>query len=421
VSPKEYPIHPAAEVLPMLSDAEHTKLSRDIRRRGLLNPILIYHGEILDGRNRLKACKEVGVKPRFQVVDFDLDEHGITPLEYVVSQNLRRRHLSASQQAWSAAVALPLWTKTSRAISNANLRRGAKRPAATKMRARGLRSDFQVGKIFGVSPRYVTLAAWLQKHQDDLAKKVSRGELTLSRAMRLARERECESKRNETIAQIATQKSEIELACLDIRTVPPQYRKVQLILTDPPYSNEDLPLWDVLGKLAGTSLCPGGFLAVVSGLQFLDQVMARLTNPRWGLKYYWTICLAFDGAHGPRHGLGLVTAWRPVPVFFKPPFQKPARQVLDRYAVTATRIKQHQWQQRVDAFAPLIENFSRIGDWVMDPFAGSGAILESCRSLGRNALGADNDPKAITQIASRLKLKIQRIWRSGSVPRINDV
>ena len=85
--------------------------------------------------------------------------------------------------------------------------------------------------------------------------------------------------------------------------------------------------------------------------------------------------------------------------------------MLDRYAVTAPRMKQHQWQQKGDAFAPLVQNFSRVGDWVMDPFAGSGAILESCRGLGRNALGADIDSNAITQIANRLRLEPQRHWQ----------
>ena len=165
------------------------------------------------------------------------------------------------------------------------------------------------------------------------------------------------------------------------------------------------------GILPARRFARADFLAVVSGLQFLDQVLARLSNPKWGLKYYWTVCLAFEGAHGRRHDLGLITSWRPILIFFKPPFQKPTRQVIDRYAVTAQRIKLHRWQQKGDAFTPLIENFSRVGDWVMDPFAGSGAVLEACRGLGRNALGTDNDSEAITLIANRLKVKPQRRWR----------
>ena len=71
------------------------------------------------------------------------------------------------------------------------------------MRLRGQRSDFQLAKLFGVSPRYVASAGWLRKHHDGLATEVAHGNLTLSRAMRLARERKRELKLTEVVAQIS--------------------------------------------------------------------------------------------------------------------------------------------------------------------------------------------------------------------------
>jgi hypothetical protein len=402
----KYPIHEAAAVLPMLPGPELKKLAKDIKRRGLINPILLFQGAVLDGRNRLAACKMAGVEPLYRMVDPELDARGISPLEFVVSLNLRRRHLSASQQAMSAAAALPQWLKKTRAISNANLRNGGRLSGRAKMRTLG-RSDLRLAKLFGISPRYISAAAQLRRQQPVLADAVSCGEMTLSRAMRRARELECAAARVEEAKRIRQHRSHIDIICCDIQKLRRRCCKVQLIVTDPPYSEKDLSLWDELGKLARDSLPPGGFLAALSGLQYLDQVILRLANPDYGLKYYWTACLAFEGKHGTRRPLKVVTSWRPVLIWFKPPFQSPARQVLDRFKVSEPTLKQHRWEQKPDAFAPLIENFSLVGDWVLDPFVGSGAVLQACQQLGRNAIGADIDPDAVALVERRFHLKRQ--------------
>jgi ParB-like chromosome segregation protein Spo0J len=93
----ETPPHPIAELFPMMADDELRALADDIRKNGLLDKIVVYEGQILDGRNRLKACKLAGVKPAFQsasvgrVTDQEL-------LVYVLSCNLHRRHLTAEQK-----------------------------------------------------------------------------------------------------------------------------------------------------------------------------------------------------------------------------------------------------------------------------------------------------------------------------------
>lgn len=95
--------HPAANIFPLMALEEFNKLKDDIKEKGLLEPIIVYNEQIIDGRNRLKACHQLGIKPKFKEFDFN---QSIS--EYVISKNLHRRHLNASQRAVVALEFLPL-------------------------------------------------------------------------------------------------------------------------------------------------------------------------------------------------------------------------------------------------------------------------------------------------------------------------
>ncbi|WP_083246741.1 MT-A70 family methyltransferase [Mesorhizobium sp. SEMIA 3007] len=89
--------HPLAELFPMLSEQEVRELADDIVTYGQRHPIVLLDGQVLDGRNRLAACRFADVEPVF--IDYD----GEDPLGFVLSLNLHRRHLSESQRAMVAA------------------------------------------------------------------------------------------------------------------------------------------------------------------------------------------------------------------------------------------------------------------------------------------------------------------------------
>lgn len=100
---EEPPAHEAAEIFPLMNETDLKILTDDIRANGLLEPISLYDGQIVDGRNRLEACRRAGVKPQF----VDVTLNGTGPLEFVISKNLENRHLSLVQRAGLAAQILP--------------------------------------------------------------------------------------------------------------------------------------------------------------------------------------------------------------------------------------------------------------------------------------------------------------------------
>src|SRR5215468_6025941 len=100
----DYNVHPAADLFPMLPEDELKKLGDDIKINGLREPIVFilsaqFGEQLLDGRNRLEAMGMVGLS----LWDFDRDQYvkilsTVDPWAYVISKNLRRRHLSKAEQ-----------------------------------------------------------------------------------------------------------------------------------------------------------------------------------------------------------------------------------------------------------------------------------------------------------------------------------
>jgi hypothetical protein len=90
----QYTVHPAAEYYPMMTGKPYAELVEDIRKNGLQHPIVVRKGQILDGRNRAKACPEAGVA--LKTVEFEGDEQ--EAVAFIHSANLHRRHLTHEQK-----------------------------------------------------------------------------------------------------------------------------------------------------------------------------------------------------------------------------------------------------------------------------------------------------------------------------------
>jgi len=93
----EYAPHDLANLLPMIDAARFAELREDIRKNGILEPIKLFDGRILDGRNRYKAAKEIGYA--FTAKNFETFTGTYAEAEaYVFSTNFLRRQLTAAQR-----------------------------------------------------------------------------------------------------------------------------------------------------------------------------------------------------------------------------------------------------------------------------------------------------------------------------------
>ena len=385
-------VHPAAELFPMLEEAELCALAEDIKSNGLINDIvLLTDGTLLDGRNRLAACQRADVLPRFRAIATD------DPVSFVVSVNVKRRHLSTGQLAMLGAELVPMFEaqadKGGRPASD-------KPPADRREVSRAAReSTSKAAKVVGTSGRSVTKAQRVKEAAPELAEKVNRGELALDRADRIVRDREAEERRT---AEAKEQRKQLETGTRidirhgDFREVLADLEDVDAIITDPPYPREFLPLLADLAAWSDKVLAPDGILAVLFGQTYLPEVYRLLDGHR---PYRWTMCYLTPGAGYSSHQAKVQSNWKPVLIYGGGPR---FGDTLKSEAQDAGAKHLHKWGQDYGAFHSLVERLTKPGATVVDPFMGSGTTLMAANALGRHAIGCDLDNEHVVTTRKRL-------------------
>jgi N6-adenosine-specific RNA methylase IME4 len=155
--------HPLAAIFPLIEGPDFDELVTDIRQHGLREPVVLFEGRILDGRNRYRACLAADIECRFETYQ------GVDPVAYVVSLNLRRRHLDESQRAMVAA-------------KLATLKRGDNQHSPI-----GETSQARAAEVLNVGKRSVERAADVREHgAPELVHAVERGAVSVSAAADVA-------------------------------------------------------------------------------------------------------------------------------------------------------------------------------------------------------------------------------------------
>ncbi len=84
--------------------------------------------------------------------------------------------------------------------------------------------------------------------------------------------------------------------------------------------------------------------------------------------------------------------------------------------------RSHPTEKAVSVIKPLIESFSRPGDLVLDPFAGSGSTAVAAVFAGRRHLGIELDGKYCLLARKRVAAataRMNRRWRNATMARSN--
>jgi N6-adenosine-specific RNA methylase IME4 len=179
--------HPLANLFPMLSEQELDDLGADIHANGQVETVKLHRGMVLDGRNRYTACSRKGLGVRTEIFNGS-DREALT---WVISKNLKRRHLTESQRAMVAAklATLRLGDNQHSAqpaqICAPSFDLGDKLPAAAEPEA--AISQTEAAETLNVSRRSVQSAtSVLEKGTQELQEAVAQGAVAVSTAAEIA-------------------------------------------------------------------------------------------------------------------------------------------------------------------------------------------------------------------------------------------
>lgn len=220
--------HPIANIFPMLPPQELEDLAADIKANGLNHKITTYQNQILDGRNRFVACELAFVEPQF------VEYIGTSPVQFVISENLKRRQLSPSQAAAVSLNALPFLEEE--ASNRREETQGRPSKLCQKIDAvndRNIgRAAQRAADMFKTNRQYVADAKRLKEQAPELFDAVAAGEINIPEAKKEFKRQE----RRKIQAQEPLPQSNIIALCDDMLTIVPSLGVFDLIIADPPYN-----------------------------------------------------------------------------------------------------------------------------------------------------------------------------------------
>jgi N6-adenosine-specific RNA methylase IME4/ParB-like chromosome segregation protein Spo0J len=249
-----YEFHPLANVFPLIEGAEFDELVADIRERGLHEPIVVLEDMILDGRNRYRACMAAGVEPTFTVYTGD------DPLAYVISLNLKRRHLDESQRAMVAAKLATLKLGDNQHSEGLPIGRGSELlnvGERTVARAREVQEHGAPELVHAVEQGVVSVTAAADIATQPIEEQreiVARGEREILRAAQEIRAKKAEVRRAERIERL--------VATCNQSAPLPSDRRYAVLYADPPWH------FEVYNEESGVERAAGNHYSTMS----LDEI-----------------------------------------------------------------------------------------------------------------------------------------------------
>ena len=189
-------------------------------------------------------------------------------------------------------------------------------------------------------------------------------------------------------------------AC-DFREADIEAESVDVIITDPPYPKEFLPLYEDLAAFAARVLKPGGSCVVMVGQSYLPEIMAMMCRH---LNYHWTCGYMTPGGQAVQLWDRKVnTFWKPLLWFTKGEYAGDWIGDVCKSETNDNDKTNHHWGQSESGMVDIVERFSERSSVVLDPFLGGGTTGVVCVVARRTFIGIELDASVAAKARDRIK------------------
>jgi ParB-like chromosome segregation protein Spo0J len=365
------------KLVPPLPVEEYNQLKSSIRTNGLYLPIIINEkGIVLDGHHRHKICNELKIQGKYKVKKF---ENKTDEIIFVGECNLQRRQLTSLQRIALVIKLEPFYKeKAKERMSEAG--RGGNITTPSKVRD-------ELGRKANVSGKqYEKGKKILENNDEKLISNVLSGEKTINKAYHEITKQEKKEKRLSEIKklQVKLPKS-VQLFNKPFQELNIEANSVSLIFTDPPYTEDNLYLYEDLAKQATKILRNGGSLLCYSPHYALDRIITMMKKQ--GLKYQWPMAIIHSGPKASQHGPKVFVGYKPMLWFVKGKYE--GEYINDTIKSEFQGKELHKWAQSTVESDYYIKHLTIENEIVYDPFLGQGTFGMSAVKLARQFIGAE--------------------------------
>ena len=370
-------------LIPALSVEEFKQLEENCLAEGIRDAIITWHGYIIDGHNRYEIATKNELQYESIEKSFDSEDD---VKEWMIHNQFGRRNLSNFQRS---VLVLELESVFS-ARAKENLSDGGKGCQISDK----VDTKKELAKLANVSHDTIAKVKVIQATATPEVKaKLSTGEVSINQVyqdIKKEEKQQIKTDERERLAKIGKNKKiEIDFRLGDFEEVFADLPdgSIDCIITDPPYPYEFIEVWTKLSRFAKRVLKPNGYCIAYSGQMNLPEVIKRMNEH---LNYYWTFSLIHTGSRQLINGRNLFCGWKPILVF-QNGFKKLDKPFDDFIMGTGMEKTHHKWQQAELELKHLIDNFTKEGDVIMEPFAGGATTIIAALKLNRNIIAAEID------------------------------
>lgn len=376
------------KLIPALTVEEFKQLEQNCLDEGIREKIITWNGFIIDGHNRFEIATRWNLEYETEAKRFK-DENEVK--EWMINNQFGRRNLNNYQRS---VLALELESVFSERAKEKELERKTTFHKCEKSNLPKINTVKQISDIANISHNTIARVKVIKaKASEEVKAKLNTGEASINEAYQdIKKEEKQQIKTNERerLAEIGkTKKIDIDFRLGDFEEVFKDIPdgSIDCIITDPPYPYEFIEVWSKLSRVAKRVLKPNGYCIAYSGQMNLPEVIKRMNEH---LNYYWTFSLIHTGSRQLINGRSLFCGWKPILVF-QNGFKKLDKPFDDFIMGTGIEKTHHKWQQAELELKHLINNFTKEGDVIMEPFAGGGTTIIAALKLNRNIIAAEID------------------------------